>query len=132
MSVVQELPTPLTQVPQYDDKHTNDVGDAQDVPSDDSEKATTGRKAGSVITIIGSALANFSDGYQQNLASSTNVIFNHLIGTQVYTSAIQTRISNSLLVGSVIGIVLFGYLADKFSRKGGSRLAPVLESSEPG
>jgi MFS family permease len=77
------------------------------------------RKLGSIITILSSALANLSDGYQQNLASSTNVIFNHLLGSKVYTSSIQTRISNSLLVGSVLGILLFGYLADRFSRKGG-------------
>lgn len=64
------------------------------------------------------ALANLSDGFQQNpiskyhsytshlsqiaQASSTNVVFNHLLGTKVYTSIIQTRISNALLIGSVI------------------------------
>lgn len=83
---------------------------------------SAGRKAGSIYTIVGSALANLSDGYQQSLASPTNVVFNHLLGTKVYTSAKQTRISNALLVGSVIGIVVFGYLADRFSRKGGSTL----------
>lgn len=80
-----------------------------------------GRRTGTIITIIGSACANLSDGFQQGLASSTNVIFNHLMGTKVYTSAVQTRMSNSLLVGSVIGILVFGYLADRVSRKGGSQ-----------
>jgi MFS family permease len=47
------------------------------------------------------------------------VIFNHLLGTKVYTSKWQTQISNSLLVGSVIGIVVLGYTSDKFSRKSG-------------
>ncbi|KAH8646103.1 major facilitator superfamily domain-containing protein [Xylariales sp. PMI_506] len=77
------------------------------------------RKTGSIVTIVGSALANLSDGYQQSLASSTNVIFAHLLGSAVYTTPIQTRISNALLVGSVIGILVFGYLADRFSRKSG-------------
>ena len=77
------------------------------------------RKTGSIITIFGSALANLSDGYQQSLASSTNVVFQHLLGTKIYTSSIQTRISNALLVGSVIGILVFGYTSDRFSRKGG-------------
>jgi hypothetical protein len=84
------------------------------------EYGETNRRTGSIITIIGSAFANLSDGYQQGLASSTNVIFNHLLGTKVYTSSMQTRMSNSLLVGSVIGILAFGYLADRFSRKGAS------------
>lgn len=84
------------------------------------------RKAGSIITIAGSALANLSDGYQQNLASSTNVIFSHLLGKDVYTSSRQTRISNALLVGAVIGILLFGYTSDRFSRKGGMLVTSTL------
>ena len=89
------------------------------------------------------ALANFSDGYQQNLvhlhyydsswwfsklmylqASSTNVIFNHLFGKELHTSAVQTRISNSLLVGSVIDILFSRYISDLTSRKGGMLATP--------
>lgn len=84
------------------------------------------RKTGSIITIIGSALANLSDGFQQSLASPTNVVFQHLLGSKVYTSEIQTRISNSLLVGSVIGILIFGYTSDRFSRKGGMLITSGL------
>ncbi|CZR61985.1 probable GIT1 Glycerophosphoinositol transporter also able to mediate low-affinity phosphate transport [Phialocephala subalpina] len=87
--------------------------------SDLESDSASARRPGSIWTLIGCALANFSDGYQQSLASSTNVVFNHLLTTKVYTSAIQTRISNALLVGSVIGIVVLGYTSDKFSRKGG-------------
>ncbi|KAF2768938.1 MFS general substrate transporter [Teratosphaeria nubilosa] len=89
-------------------------------------KPSPTRRLGSLITIFGSALANFSDGYQQNLASNTNVIYKHTLGSKTYTSAIQTRISNSLLVGSVLGILAFGYLADKFSRKAGMLLTSSL------
>jgi MFS family permease len=84
------------------------------------------RKTGSIITILGSALANLSDGYQQSLASSTNVIFSHVLGKEIYTSDRQTRISNSLLVGSVIGILIFGYVSDRLSRKGGMLLTSGL------
>jgi MFS family permease len=77
------------------------------------------RKTGSIITIVGSALANLSDGYQQSLASSTNVVFSHVLGKEIYNSERQTRISNSLLVGSVVGILIFGYVSDRLSRKGG-------------
>ncbi|KAF2443807.1 MFS general substrate transporter [Karstenula rhodostoma CBS 690.94] len=74
------------------------------------------RKSGTLITILGSALANLSDGFQQNLASPTNIVFKHLLGS-AYTASAQTRISNALLVGSVIGILGFGYAADRFDRK---------------
>jgi drug/metabolite transporter (DMT)-like permease len=97
-----------------------------DVPKDIEHLGDTRRKTGSIITIIGSALANLSDGYQQNLASSTNVIFNHLLGKEVYTSNRQTRISNALLVGAVIGILIFGYTSDRFSRKGGMLVTSAL------
>lgn len=93
---------------------------------DDKQLNDARRKTGSIITIIGSALANLSDGYQQSLASSTNVIFNHLLGKEIYTSSRQTRISNALLVGSVIGILIFGYTSDRFSRKGGMLVTSAL------
>lgn len=101
-TTTHELPSPL---PSSDDLEASD--------------ANHSRKLGSIFTIFGSALANLSDGYQQSLASSTNVIFNHLLGKKVYTSGVQTRISNALLVGSVIGILIFGYTSDRLSRKGG-------------
>jgi MFS family permease len=96
-------------------------------------------KSVSWYVIFASALANFSDGYQNNLvsgaqeldrtlyaktrlmkpqSSNTNVVFKHTLG-KAYTSAIQTRISNALLVGAVIGIILLGYTCDIWSRRGG-------------
>ncbi|KAB8289687.1 hypothetical protein EYC80_010599 [Monilinia laxa] len=92
----------------------------------ESDADSTNSRAGSIWTIVGSAMANYSDGYQQGLASSTNVVFNHLLGTKVYTSTIQTRLSNALLVGSVIGILVLGYTSDKFSRKGGMLFTSTL------
>jgi MFS family permease len=108
-----EKATPYVQQDDTQLKEDEHLGDAR-------------RKTGSIITIIGSALANLSDGYQQNLASSTNVIFNHLLGKEVYTSSRQTRISNALLVGAVIGILIFGYTSDRFSRKGGMLVTSAL------
>ncbi|QSZ30404.1 hypothetical protein DSL72_004927 [Monilinia vaccinii-corymbosi] len=92
----------------------------------ESDAESTNSRAGSIWTIMGSAMANYSDGYQQGLASSTNVVFNHLLGTKVYTSIIQTRLSNALLVGSVMGILILGYTSDKFSRKGGMHFTSTL------
>ncbi|TEY35986.1 hypothetical protein BOTCAL_0568g00020 [Botryotinia calthae] len=105
------------------DAQNNAAEELRDVESDAESMDT---KAGSIWTIMGSAMANYSDGYQQGLASSTNVVFNHLLGTKIYTSTIQTRISNALLVGSVIGILILGYTSDKFSRKGGMLFTSAL------
>jgi MFS family permease len=51
-------------------------------------------------------------------SSHTNVVFSHTLG-KAYTSTIQTRISNALLVGAVIGIIILGYTCDIWSRRGG-------------
>ncbi|KAF7884495.1 uncharacterized protein EAF02_004831 [Botrytis sinoallii] len=72
---------------------------AEELRDLESDAESVDTKAGSIWTIMGSAMANYSDGYQQGLASSTNVVFNHLLGTKIYTSTIQTRISNALLIG---------------------------------
>ncbi|KAF7936109.1 uncharacterized protein EAE98_002328 [Botrytis deweyae] len=99
---------------------------AEELRDLESDAESVDTKAGSIWTIMGSAMANYSDGYQQGLASSTNVVFNHLLGTKIYTSTIQTRISNALLIGSVIGILILGYTSDKFSRKGGMLFTSAL------
>lgn len=47
-----------------------------------------------------------------------NVIFKHMYGS-AYTAADQTRISNSLIVGQILGIILLGFVTDGWSRKAG-------------
>lgn len=46
------------------------------------------------------------------------MIFKHLLGTD-FTSEMKTRISNSLLIGAIIGIIVLGYASDMFSRRAG-------------
>lgn len=69
--------------------------------------------------------ANFSDGYQQQIATNVNVIFAHRYG-KGYTSADKTRISNSLIVGQIMGIMLLGFITDGFSRKAGMVFTSAL------
>ncbi|KAJ5754153.1 uncharacterized protein N7511_008306 [Penicillium nucicola] len=71
------------------------------------------------ITIISCYIANFSDGFQNTLANPTNVIFSHVLGSDNYSSEMKTRISNSLLVGAILGVVALGYTSDMFSRRAG-------------
>ncbi|CAN8105914.1 unnamed protein product [Discula destructiva] len=79
----------------------------------------------SYFAVAGCSAANFSDGYQQQIATSVNVIFAHLYGS-LYTSADKTRISNSLIVGQVLGIMLLGFITDGFSRKAGMVFTSAL------
>jgi MFS family permease len=64
-------------------------------------------------------IANFSDGFQNSLANPTNVVLKHLLGKDGYPSEMQTRISNSLLIGAILGILTLGYTSDMFSRRAG-------------
>lgn len=54
-----------------------------------------------------------------------NVIFAHLYGS-LYTSADKTRISNSLIVGQILGIIILGIITDGFSRKAGMVFTSAL------
>ncbi|KAJ5809054.1 uncharacterized protein N7503_001272 [Penicillium pulvis] len=76
-------------------------------------------KTQSNITIVSCYIANFSDGFQNSLANPTNVIFKDLLGASDFTSVMKTRISNSLIVGAILGVVVLGYTSDMFSRKAG-------------
>lgn len=64
-------------------------------------------------------IANFSDGFQNTLANPTNVIFKQLLGSDNYPADMKTRISNSLIIGAILGIVVLGYTSDMFSRRSG-------------
>lgn len=66
-----------------------------------------------------------SDGYQVGVLSLVNVALNMQYGTQ-YTSAMSTRISNSLFVGCIIGQIGFGYICDRVGRKVGMMLTTFL------
>ncbi|GLB11577.1 hypothetical protein AtubIFM57258_008447 [Aspergillus tubingensis] len=71
------------------------------------------------LTILSCYIANFSDGFQNQLANPTNVIFKKLLGKSGYPSEMQTRISNSLLIGAILGVVVLGYVSDMASRRAG-------------
>jgi hypothetical protein len=65
-------------------------------------------KASDYFTLMASGFALVSDGYQNNLSTVFNAIFKILYPAD-YTSAVSTRVSNSLLVGGRLPRI--GYLA---------------------
>ncbi|KAI0094981.1 MFS Git1p-like glycerophosphoinositol permease [Irpex rosettiformis] len=68
------------------------------------------------FTIAAAAFGLISDGYQNNLMTMANVVFKKLYPKD-YTSSVSTRVSNSLLVGAVIGQVVVGLICDRVGRK---------------
>ncbi|PCG89317.1 Major facilitator superfamily domain, general substrate transporter [Penicillium occitanis (nom. inval.)] len=71
------------------------------------------------LTLLSCYIANFSDGFQNGLANPTNIIFKKLLGVKGYPAEMQTRISNSLLIGAILGVIAFGYVTDMVSRRAG-------------
>ncbi|KAK4077432.1 uncharacterized protein Triagg1_3764 [Trichoderma aggressivum f. europaeum] len=69
-----------------------------------------------IFTIIAAGAALISDGYQNNLMTMSNVLFKKEYPAQ-YTSTVSTRVSNSLLVGAVLGQVTIGLTCDYLGRK---------------
>jgi MFS family permease len=68
------------------------------------------------FTIAAAAFGLISDGYQNNLMTMANVVFKKLYPKE-YTPTVSTRVSNSLLVGAIIGQVIVGIICDRIGRK---------------
>ncbi|KAF9404191.1 Plasma membrane permease, mediates uptake of glycerophosphoinositol and glycerophosphocholine [Podila epigama] len=79
----------------------------------------------SIFTVIFSGFALLSDGYQVGVLSLVNVCFTKLYEKE-FTSAVSTRIGNSLFLGCIIGQIGFGYICDRVGRKVGLMLTTFL------
>ncbi|KAJ6007302.1 hypothetical protein N7540_011278 [Penicillium herquei] len=101
-----------------------DKGPAQE--SWDLEVSQTVKKQTSkVINIIISGLALFSDGYNVQIISSANPLFEKLY-KDAMTPTIKSRLTNSYLIGEIIGMMFFGALIDRMGRRTGVILATIL------
>ncbi|KAI0698340.1 major facilitator superfamily domain-containing protein [Cytidiella melzeri] len=83
-----------------------------DAPSTMSRKESLS----AYFTIAAAAFGLISDGYQNNLMTMSNVVFKELYPAE-YTSSVSTRVSNALLVGDIFGMILVGFICDRFGRK---------------
>lgn len=77
------------------------------------------------FTIAAAAFGLISDGYQNNLMTMSNVVFKKLYPS-AYTSEVSTRVSNSLLVGAVIGQITVGLICDRIGRKSALVITTLL------
>ncbi|CEH17106.1 Inorganic phosphate transporter [Ceraceosorus bombacis] len=78
------------------------------------------------FTVLASGAALISDGYSNNVTTMLNPLFTHRYGSRVFDSATSTRISNSLLVGAIIGQVVVGIICDRIGRKSAIVIATSL------
>ncbi|KAL6830192.1 sugar transporter domain-containing protein [Trichoderma camerunense] len=82
----------------------------------ESSAAKKRQSLSDIFTIIAAGAALISDGYQNNLMTMSNVLFKKEYPAQ-YTSTVSTRVSNSLLVGAILGQVTIGLTCDYLGRK---------------
>ena len=75
-------------------------------------------KISSVLTVIVSGLALFSDGYNAQIIGYMEPLFSDLYKTG-YGDGIATRLSNSYLIGEIFGMLFFGFIIDKIGRRTG-------------
>ncbi|KAI0694885.1 MFS Git1p-related glycerophosphoinositol permease [Cytidiella melzeri] len=68
------------------------------------------------FTIAAAAFGLISFHNQNNLMTMSNVVFKKLYPKE-YTSSVSTRVSNSLLVGAIIGQIFVGLVCDRLGRK---------------
>ncbi|KAF5311976.1 hypothetical protein D9619_003802 [Psilocybe cf. subviscida] len=76
----------------------------------------------SLIFACGTAL--FSDGYANNVIGSVNTLLTRIYGAEKLAAHNHGRVLTSLgFAGTVVGMLLFGYLSDKIGRKFGMMTA---------
>lgn len=71
----------------------------------------------SLIFACGTAL--FSDGYVNSIIGTVVNIIKRKFGADVITTNQDTTINSIGFAGTVVGMLTFGYISDKFGRKFG-------------
>ncbi|OCF38547.1 hypothetical protein I317_07681 [Kwoniella heveanensis CBS 569] len=81
-------------------------------------EAPTRRRWAETISVLISGVALFSDGYNIQITGYTNTVMAKLYPHDL-TTTMKTRISNSILIGDIFGMLLFGLCADRLGRRWG-------------
>ncbi|WVW85152.1 hypothetical protein I302_107190 [Kwoniella bestiolae CBS 10118] len=70
------------------------------------------------LSVLISGVALFSDGYNIQITGYTNTVMSKLY-PKVMTATMKARLSNSILIGDIFGMLLFGLCADRLGRRWG-------------
>ncbi|CRG82743.1 putative metabolite transport protein GIT1 [Talaromyces islandicus] len=79
----------------------------------------------SVLNVIVSGTALFSDGYNAQIIGYMEPFFSVLYGNAM-SSTIKSRLSNSYLIGEIFGMLFFGVLIDRLGRRTGIVAATIF------
>ncbi|KAK1984887.1 major facilitator superfamily domain-containing protein [Colletotrichum cereale] len=110
-----------------DDALKNDIDVFSSAERDDvssQEPEAPARTAGKLDVLI-QGVALFSDGYNIQIIGYMNTVLAKLYPKQM-TNEVKTRLSNSILVGDIFGMLLFGLCIDKFGRRVGIILTTLF------
>ncbi|THX18852.1 major facilitator superfamily transporter [Aureobasidium pullulans] len=97
-----------------------DISSYTNVPAADNTDQKQIAPTKTDVIIQGVAL--FSDGYNVQVIGYMNLILAKLYPHDL-TASVKTRLSNSILVGEVLGMLFFGWAIDKLGRRIGVVLA---------
>ncbi|RDW67025.1 hypothetical protein BP5796_09774 [Coleophoma crateriformis] len=106
------------------DKMETAVNDTEVAASDLSQKQqsveepTTQTGETSVLNVLVQGVALFSDGYNVQVIGYMETVLAKLYPKEL-TANIKTRLSNSILIGEVLGMLFFGLCIDRFGRRMG-------------
>lgn len=91
------------------------TGEADGVALGVTQKIT---RISSILTVLVSGLALWSDGYNSQIIGYMNPLFTELY-KEGMSSTIKTRLSNSYLIGEIFGMLFCGFLIDRLGRRAG-------------
>ncbi|KAI9460932.1 MFS general substrate transporter, partial [Lactarius psammicola] len=97
-------------------KQVEAITSAQIVPDLGKKASTTAERISAHFTIAAAAFGLISDGCESPRMTVPNALFKRLYPKD-YTPAVSTRVSNSLLVGAIIGQLFIGLVCDRTGRK---------------
>ncbi|KAK8109242.1 glycerophosphoinositol permease 1 [Apiospora sp. TS-2023a] len=124
MSAIEETPKTVAVL---NSSETTNSSSSDDVvaPAGVEAPATAAQRPAGKIDVLIQGVALFSDGYNIQIIGYMNTVLAKLYPKQM-TAEVKTRLSNSILIGDVFGMLFFGLCIDRFGRRVGIILTTLL------